>query len=450
MVCPDGARRAARAFIHLTELHSGTVREVKTDGPCLSGEAGRRPPDDCTILATGSAALRLAGLDLPRRWHRIAAGVGVQRNTPAAGEGMRRPRFVGLSARLTVIAVVAVVAVSYGGYETYMRMTHVHESDARVTADIVTMSSRADGWVVEMPALEGARVTASQIVVRIDDRVAKLRADALRAQIAVIRSDRTRLEAERHMVENEAEAKMRTRASAVRASQAARAALDSDILLAKQELARSRRLYERRVITDKQLETAQANVARLENTRRRMDAEREQAEGSLAEAEVERDRLAVIDGQLAGLKHAEANLQAQLNQQMVDVEDRTIRSPLPAVIDRTFVLTGEYVSAGQRILMLHDPTEVWVEANIKETQLRHLRLGQPVEISVDAFPDERFVGRVARIGSSTTARFALLPTPNPSGNFTKITQRVPVKIDIVDMPRPLVPGMMVEVSIDVR
>jgi membrane fusion protein (multidrug efflux system) len=329
-------------------------------------------------------------------------------------------------------------------------MTHVYESDARVTADMVIVSSRADGWVVEMPAREGAKVSAGAVVVRIDDRVARLRAEALRAQVAATQAERARLQAERKLVANQADAMMRTRASAVRASAAARAALDSDILLARQELDRNRQLYERGVITDKQLETSQANVARLEHLRRRLDAEREQAEGSLAEAEVERDRLAVIDGQLASLEHAKANLKAQLRQQMVDVEDRTIKSPVPAIIDRTFVLPGEYVSSGQRILMLHNPAEVWVEANIKETHLRHLKLGQPVEVTVDAFPAETFKGRVVRIGSATTARFALLPTPNPSGNFTKITQRVPVKIELIDPPRPVVPGMMVEVNIDVR
>jgi membrane fusion protein (multidrug efflux system) len=363
---------------------------------------------------------------------------------------MRRPRIAAGPLRLSVIAIVALAALSYGGFEAYMRATHVYESDARVTADIVTVSSRVDGWVIDMPTTEGAVVSAGQVVVRIDDRVAKLRAEALQSQIQAVRADRARLEAERRMVANQADAKTRTRESGVRASEAARAALDSDILLARQELERSRQLYERRVITDKQLETAQANVTRLESTRRRMDAEREQAEGTLAEAQGERDKLAVLDGQLAGLEHAEANLQAQLRQQQVDVEDRTIKSPLPAVIDRTFVVVGEYVSSGQRILMLHNPAEVWVEANIKETHLRHLKVGQAVDIAVDAFPDDRFKGRVARIGSATTARFALLPTPNPSGNFTKITQRVPVKIEITERPRPVVPGMMVEVRIDLR
>jgi len=158
----------------------------------------------------------------------------------------------------------------------------------------------------------------------------------------------------------------------------------------------------------------------------------------------------VIDAQIEALTHQVANLAAQMHQQNVDVEDRTIKSPIPAVIDRTFVLPGEYVQSGQRILLLHNPQEVWVEANIKETQVGRLKLGQLVVVSVDAYPNDRFVGKVARIGSATTARFALLPTPNPSGNFTKITQRMPVKIDMVEMPKPLTPGMMVEVEIDVR
>jgi membrane fusion protein (multidrug efflux system) len=191
-------------------------------------------------------------------------------------------------------------------------------------------------------------------------------------------------------------------------------------------------------------------VVKLEFQLRQLQAEQEQAEGSLEEAKAEAEKLNVSDAQIAALDHQVANLAAQMKQQNVDVEDRTIRSPVPAVIDRTFVLPGEYVASGQRILMLHNPEEVWVEANIKETQVGQVRLGQPVNVTVDAYPGVKFTGKVTRIGSATTARFALLPTPNPSGNFTKITQRVPVKIDIVNPPKPLTPGMMVEVEIDVR
>jgi membrane fusion protein (multidrug efflux system) len=243
---------------------------------------------------------------------------------------------------------------------------------------------------------------------------------------------------------------MRTRTSAVQVRAKALAALQSDLDLAKLELERNRSLFERRVANERQLQMAQAAVVKLESQILQLQAEHEQAEGSLDEARVEHDKLGVIDAQIAALDYQVANLAAQLHQQTVDVEDRTIRSPVPAVIDRTFVLPGEYVQAGQRILLLHDPGEVWVEANIKETQVGRLKLGQKVYVSVDAYPDDRFIGRVSRIGSATTARFALIPTPNPSGNFTKITQRMPVKIDMVEMPKPLTPGMMVEVEIDLR
>jgi len=117
------------------------------------------------------------------------------------------------------------------------------------------------------------------------------------------------------------------------------------------------------------------------------------------------------------------------------------------LIDRLFVEPGEYVGAGQRLLLLHDPSVVWIEANVKETQLRRLAAGQPVRVRVDAYPDEAFEGTVERIGQSATSTFALIPTPNPSGNFTKITQRVPVRIAIEQREGKLRPGMMVEVRI---
>ena len=357
--------------------------------------------------------------------------------------GLLRPR------ALAVLALVG-LALAYGGRELYLRFTHIYEYDARVTADIVTVSSRADGWVREMPALEGMRVKAGDVVARIDDRIAKLKADALRAQIEGVRAERTRLRAERRLSLAQVDALTQTRLSGVTARERAVEGLKADYDLARSELERQRALFERRVANERSLQVAQAAVEKLESQIKQAKAEHQQALGGLEEAKADRDKLAVIDAQIAALDSQVANLAAQLHQQEVDIQDRTIRSPIPAVIDRTFVLPGEYVQSGQRILLLHNPDEVWVEANIKETQVGQLKLGQTVHVTVDAWPDDIFVGKVARIGSATTARFALLPTPNPSGNFTKITQRVPVKINLVKMPKPLDPGMMVEVEIDLR
>jgi membrane fusion protein (multidrug efflux system) len=371
--------------------------------------------------------------------------VAPRRSLWTAGRG-RLP----IGPRTLAIVAIVLAALVYGGRELYLRFTHIYEYDARVTADIVTISSRADGWVVDMPVREGMKVEAGQVVAKIDDRAARLRSDSLKAQIEGVRAERTRLRAERRLALNQADALAKTRASVVQARDRAVAAAKSDLDFAKGELERQWALFERRVSNERALQVAQAAAEKLESQLQQARAELDQALNSLEEAKVEQDKLGVIDAQIAALDHQVANLAAQMHQQNVDVEDRTIKSPIPAVIDRTFTLQGEYVQAGQRILLLHNPEEVWVEANIKETQVGRLKLGQLVVVSVDAYPNDRFVGKVARIGSATTARFALLPTPNPSGNFTKITQRVPVKIDMVEMPKPLTPGMMVEVEIDVR
>jgi membrane fusion protein (multidrug efflux system) len=377
-------------------------------------------------------------------------------NPPALGQAQsqpgwassRRPFF--FRPRVVGIAAVVLLGVAYGAYETYLRFTHIYEYDARATADIVTISSRADGWVVDMPALEGAHVGEGDVVVKIDDRASKLKVDAFKAQIEGIRTERSRLKAERTYTREQVETSVRTRTSGVSVREKAREALQSDLDFAKIELDRTKKLYATKVANERQLQAAQTAVNKLEFQILQLEAEYQQAEGSLDEAKAGEQRLKVIDAQIEELTHQVANIAAQMHQQQVDVEDRTIKSPIPAVIDRTFVLPGEYVASGQRILMLHNPAEVWVEANIKETQVGSVKLGQPVHVSVDAYPGLAFEGKVTRIGSATTARFALLPTPNPSGNFTKITQRVPVKIDIAKPPKPLTPGMMVEVEIDIR
>ena len=115
-----------------------------------------------------------------------------------------------------------------------------------------------------------------------------------------------------------------------------------------------------------------------------------------------------------------------------------------------FVRKGEHVQAGQRILMFHDPDDIWIEANIRETDVGRIRVGMKADIRVDAYPGKLFEGKVFRIGQAATSQFALLPDPNPSGNFTKITQRLPVRILLGEKNPDLRPGMMVEVYIALR
>jgi membrane fusion protein (multidrug efflux system) len=349
-----------------------------------------------------------------------------------------------------VAALVLVAGGIWGALEVHDRLTHVFEYDARISGDLVTVSSRVAGWVTEVAVTEGDAVDKNQVLFKIDDRESSLKLAELEARIKRNKADRDRLRSERQLIDEQIKSRYETLQSVVSAAEASVASLTAQLDLAKGDLKRAESLFKSKVIPRRQLDEARATKLRLEGEYRKSVANMHEAQARLQESEVERAKLDVIDGEIAMLSHEEAELQAQLAQQQLDVTDRTIRAPHVGVIDRKFVDGGEYVTPVQRLAIMHDPARVWIDANIKETDVRNLKIGQPVEVSIDAYPDEHFTGMVAIIGNATTSEFALLPTPNPSGNFTKITQRLPVRIAIDQQGRKLRPGMMVEVNIDIR
>ena len=165
--------------------------------------------------------------------------------------------------------------------------------------------------------------------------------------------------------------------------------------------------------------------------------------------EAERGELDVLDAERAVLATKVRQAKARIARQALGVEEHSVVAPADGVISRTFTEVGEFLRLGQRVALLHDPNEIWVEANVRETEIGRVRAGQAVSIVVDAYPDESIKGKVERIGQATTGEFALLPTPNPSGNFTKVTQRLPVRIGLTQREDRLRPGMLVEVDIAV-
>ena len=359
-----------------------------------------------------------------------------------------RSRHRGFQRSLLLIALLA--AVVLGAREVHDRLTHVSETDARVDAKLVTVSSRVAGWVSSVEVEEGDKIDADQLLARIDERESRLRVQQLEIQLQTNEAEKARMRAERELIDQQTASHYETELKSLNAATASVSALDAQLELARSERARASSLLERRVATRQQLEQARAEARRVEGEHRKAVAEVEESKARLGEARADRARLQVLDRSLDMLENRKAELMVHLEQQKLDLADRSIRAPVTGVVDRIFVEPGEYVTPGQRLAIVHDPRNVWVEANIKETEVRKLALGQKVAITVDAFPDESFVGEVVNIGHSTTGSFALLPTPNPSGNFTKITQRLPVRIAIDQRGDMLRPGMMVEVKIDVR
>ena len=349
-----------------------------------------------------------------------------------------------------VAAVVLVVGGTWGALEVHHRLTHVFEYDARISGDLITISSRVAGWVTDVAITEGDTVEQNQVLFQVDDRESKLKLNEMDAQQSRNLADRERLRRERLLIDEQIKTRYQTLLSAVTAAEASVASLKAQFDLAKSDLARAEALFRSKVIPRRQLDEDRATKLRIEGDYNKALANLTEAQARLQESNAERAKMDVIDGEIIMLEHEETELKARLAQQQLDLTDRTIRAPIPGIVDRKFVDGGEYVTPGQRLAIMHNPSKIWVDANIKETEVRKLKIGQPVQIVVDAFPDKEIKGTVAIIGSATTSEFALLPTPNPSGNFTKITQRLPVRIAIDQQDRKLRPGMMVEVNIDIR
>ncbi|MHB0775093.1 HlyD family secretion protein [Halomonas sp. WWR20] len=343
---------------------------------------------------------------------------------PRRGWWQRRRMLAGI--------VIGLAILAGGGAWLYGQLTHVNVTDARVAADMVVLSSRVPGWVTDVEVIEGDTAVSGQTLVTIDARESRLKIQELDAQLAAITASHDETQARWQMVDHQTQ-------SAIEVAKAAVASAEAKRKLAQIDNQRVAKLVKQGAV----------NQARLDQTQTALETARQDLGGArarLQNAQADREELAVLKRQLAGLEAQAQQLRAQRQQAQLDLEDRALAMPFDGVVDRVFVDDGEYVTPGQRLLMVHDPQAVRVEANIKETDIRHFRPGKNVDIRVDALPDQVFDGAVERVGQSATSEFALLPSPNPSGNFTKITQRLPVRIAVSQRDGLLKPGMMVELE----
>jgi len=358
-------------------------------------------------------------------------------------------RQFGRIARNIVLGLLAISGLILMGAWIYDRFNHVYIDDARITAGVISISSRVSGWITRISVSEGDTIKKGDVLVSIDDRDATLRLAELDARLLSIDAERARLGAEKQMVDRQTSSQYKMRNSQLRAVQAALAGRQSDLDLAKTDFERTKKLLARKVVSRQRWEERRKTFRVAEQGYQQTLAEVAAAKASLVEAGADREKLLVLDLQLAALIHQKTGIQAQHDRQTLDMRDRVIRSPINGVVDKSFVNASEYVSAGQRLLMVHDPQKIWIAANVRETDIKYLKLGSAAGVTVDAYPDQTFRGKITRIGNAATSEFALLPTPNPSGNFTKIAQRLPIRIELETKSTLLRPGMMVEVDIGI-
>ncbi len=322
--------------------------------------------------------------------------------TPAPG-GRRRIVFI-------VIGVALLGLIGTGVRRWIFNLSHVSSDNAQVDGHVIPVLPKVGGFVAEVRAQENQHVQAGDLLVTIDDRdfqarLAQTEAD-LSAALATV-SSKTRV--------GQAEATVTQ--------------MQSNAQKAHADLDRLQPLAAQGIVSPQALDAAEATV-------RSADA-----------------ALASSQAALAGADAHVASARASRDQAQLQLSYARIVAPTSGVVSRKTVEVGQLVQPGQPLMAVVPLDDIWVTANLKETETADVSAGDPVDITVDAYPGKHFRGHVESLSPATGAKFSMLPPDNATGNFTKVVQRIPVRIRLDganDATHPLRPGMSVVATIQTK
>jgi membrane fusion protein (multidrug efflux system) len=387
--------------------------------------------------------------------------------------------------------------------------THESTDDAYIVGNIIPISAQVHGTVVAVQVEENQPVDSGQVLAQLDRRDFDVRVKQAEAEVAMAMAGVQRAEIEVPMIQEstssdaertsailraaqiavreaehsvrEAGARLRTLEAAVAVAQAEVDMAQTRLEMAQREATRLQALLTDGVVAQQQFDTAdttlrsaQAQVrasqqrlaqAHLEVERMRLDLQGRQqaverarahtaeAQAVRAGAQANRQHVDVKQAQVATARAQLQQAQAELELARLQLSYTTIRAPVAGVVAKKRLEVGQVVQAGRPMLAIVPLPQLWVEANFKETQLRHMRPGQLVTLHVDAYPDQVWTGTVESLSPGTGSIFSLLPPENATGNFVKVVQRLPVKIVLHTAASPqaiLRPGMSVVATVTTR
>jgi len=335
------------------------------------------------------------------------------------------------SVMFALVAIVGVMVVLYAWQLPPFSSEIVSTENAVVRGQVTIIGPQLSGYVYEVPVQDFQFVKAGDLLVRLDDRIYKQRLNQALAQ----------LEQQKAALANNLQQRKSAEATIVQ-KQAAIANSDAQTRKSQADLRRNEELIRDGSVSRRELDVTRAADA--------------QAVAVLAEAraalDISRQDLETVIVNRASLQASVLSAEAAVELARIDLDNTRVLAPRSGRLGQIGVRLGAYVNSGAQLMALV-PDTLWVIANMKETQMDKVRIGQPVSFTVDALNHLQLRGHVQRISPATGSEFALLQSDNATGNFVKIAQRVPVRItvdpDQVEAQR-LRPGMSVVVSIDTR
>lgn len=408
----------------------------------------------------------------------------------------RRKRYAREYPRAKWIVLVGLLALVAAGYGVW-RYAAVREAtdDAQIDGHIVPISAKVGGSVIAVNVADNQYIEAGKLLVQIDPRDYQVALDRAKADLAAARASAQAAETGVPITSTTTASRLSTAEAAIQGARAALAAAQTEVEMARAQLSAARARLREMQATHKNasadlvrmqqliaggeisrqqydaavwaeatahaaVDSAQAGVAQAEhavpvaeNHVLQARAALAQAQASLQAAQTAPEEIAASRAQVGSAKARVQQAEAAASQAQLNLQYTTLQAPVSGIISNKSVEVGQVVQPGQPLLAIVPLGDIWVTANFKETQLNHMRPGQPASISVDAYGGRTYRGHVDSLAAATGARFSLLPPENATGNYVKVVQRVPVKIVFEkgqDPTHVLRPGMSVDVTVLTR
>lgn len=350
---------------------------------------------------------------------------------------------------LIVIFVIGILVGSvYGIRWLHYYITHASTDDASVEGDLISVSSTVSGKIRLLPIHEGEQLKKGQLIVQLREEDYQAQVDVAAGVVQSINASLNEALADELLVKEKTEKDVQRAEAVLSASQARLKEAEANMQLATLDFKRVGKLYKSKTVSASEMDKvqaaytlAQAGLEKAEEEINENRAKLKVAQANISEITLKQRRVESLKGKL---KEATAELEAA----KLKLAHTTVTSPVDGVVAKKISHIGEVIKSGQPVAVIVDLNHIWVEANLEETQVEHVRLGQSVDLEVDAYPNTKFTGKVVNIGAATASQFALIPENRSAGNFTKVTQRIPIKIEVIDPAEQLRPGMMVVVGID--